>query len=113
VDNDTGLAVTDLTPAARTRVHGGITAHNRTDADRILTALREQRLPVCPVPGDISPGGPGAVTAPRPSPAGTTARPTTGAPARTAGPVPSRAVTRTSTSTTQSLQPGVDCREVK
>jgi protein phosphatase len=115
MDDDTGLAVTDLTPAARTRVRGGITAQDRTDADRILAALRDQRLPVCPVPANMPTGVPGAATttAPRPSSAGITAGPTTGAPARTTAPVPGTTSPRTSAPTTQSLQPGVDCREVK
>ena len=45
---DTGLAVADLTPAARSRVRGGITADDAADADRILDALRDQRLPRLP-----------------------------------------------------------------
>ena len=47
LDEDTGLAVADLTPAARSRVRGGITANDAQDADRILAALRDQRLPLC------------------------------------------------------------------
>ena len=48
LDQSTDLAVTDLTAAARSRVRGGITADDEQDAERILDALREQRLPVCP-----------------------------------------------------------------
>jgi serine/threonine protein phosphatase PrpC len=47
LDRDTGLALADLTPAARSRVRGGITADDPQDADRILDALRQQRLPLC------------------------------------------------------------------
>jgi len=47
LDEDTGLALADLTPAARSRVRDGIAATSAADADRILDALRDQRLPVC------------------------------------------------------------------
>ncbi|WP_138735554.1 PP2C family protein-serine/threonine phosphatase, partial [Modestobacter excelsi] len=47
LDEATGLATTDLTQAARSRVTGGITASDRDDAQRILTNLRDQRLPLC------------------------------------------------------------------
>jgi PPM family protein phosphatase len=113
-DDNTGLTVSDLTPAARTRVRGGITADDRTDANRILAALREQRLPVCQVPGALpSAGTVGSSTSPALPTPGTTARPTTGVPARTTVPAPTRTTPRTSAPTTDSLVPGVDCREVK
>ncbi|SDY23944.1 protein phosphatase [Modestobacter sp. DSM 44400] len=47
VESATTLVSTDLTPAARNRVAAGITADDRADAQRILDALRGQRLPVC------------------------------------------------------------------
>jgi protein phosphatase len=124
VDHDTGLAVGDLTPAARSRVRGGIPANNAADADRILTALRGQRLPLCtvaaasPTPATTSP----AATAgnPRttaPSAARTTTAPrTTGAPA-TGGPTTGTSTTAgsvpTAAESTDAPVPGVDCREVK
>ncbi|WP_138759853.1 PP2C family protein-serine/threonine phosphatase, partial [Modestobacter altitudinis] len=47
LDEATGLATTDLTQAARSRVTGGIDASDRDDAQRILDNLRDQRLPPC------------------------------------------------------------------
>jgi serine/threonine protein phosphatase PrpC len=104
-DSDSGLAVSDLTPAARTRVRGGITANDRADADRILSALRDQRLPICPMPGSLSPTSAATTSAARPTPTGTPARP--------ASPAPRSSAPRTSATPTETLQPGVDCREVK
>jgi serine/threonine protein phosphatase PrpC len=118
VDHDTGLAVGDLTPAARSRVRGGIPANNKADADRILTALRDQRLPLCTIaangttptttPPAATVAGPGSTTpaarstpAPRPSGAPATGAPTTGSTSPTAS------------QSTDSRVPGVDCREVK
>jgi protein phosphatase len=102
LDRDTGLALTDLTPAARTRVHGGITADDAADADRILAALRDQRLPPCRATGSTQPfpsasaPAPETTTAPLP----TTPAPGDGSPSPT---TPAR--------TTASSEPGVDCRE--
>ncbi|WP_448626220.1 PP2C family protein-serine/threonine phosphatase [Geodermatophilus sp. URMC 64] len=85
LDEATELLVTDLTPAARSRVRDGIEADDASDADRILSALREQRLPVC--------------------------RTSTG---KSSTPTPSRPATSpTATRTTSSAEPGVDCREEK
>jgi protein phosphatase len=124
VDHDTGLAVGDLTPAARSRVRGGIPANSKADADRILTALRDQRLPPCTVtPGSTTPApttpaatGPGARST-APSPAGSTPTPSpTGTPAAgtptTDGTSPT-ASESTASESTDSPVPGVDCREVK
>ena len=124
VDHDTGLAVGDLTPAARSRVRGGIPANDQADAARILTALRDQRLPLCTVPPESTPSTtPPAPTAPgprttapeprtaAPSPAGSsvtprpTGVPTTGTAAATTG--------STAPEPTDTPVPGVDCREVK
>ncbi|MGZ4548719.1 MAG: protein phosphatase 2C domain-containing protein [Blastococcus sp.] len=122
VDHDTGLAVADLTPAARTRVRGGITAQSRTDADRILMALRDQRLPICPpIGGSVSssatPASPAPTSSSAPagpaSPAGSTKPSATGAPATKSAPATGGATPTTSAQTTQSSEPGVDCREVK
>jgi protein phosphatase len=118
-DHTTDLAVQDLTPAARARVRGGITAHGATDTQRILDALREERLPVCPPPGGAT-----ATAAPT-IPGGTEARAST-SPARPsttprAGAAPTSAVAGIATSTapsseltsSASMRPGVDCREAK
>jgi PPM family protein phosphatase len=106
LEEDTGLPLTDLTPAARNRVRGGITADDRSHADRILEALRDQRLRVCPsterTPSPTSPApSPPSVAAPPAAPgvpAGTDAPAST-----TASPSPAR--------TTASSEPGVNCRE--
>jgi protein phosphatase len=99
LDRDTGLALTDLTPAARTRVHGGITAD---DANRILAALRDQRLPPCRATGSTQPSPPASAPAPETTaaPLPTTPAPGDGSPSPT---TPAR--------TTASSEPGVDCRE--
>lgn len=127
VDQDADLPVTDLTPAARNRVQGGITADDASDADRIVAALRDQRLPACrtaededagsaeptaPSPGTpvppadgAAPPAPGAVpTTAAPDPAGPGAQPTTPQSSPDAG---------TSAATTPSSRPGVDCREAE
>jgi len=105
VDEDTGLPLADLTPAARNRVRGGITANDSSDAARILDALREQRLPVCPSSSPPSssppatpsvPADPGSATAPT-----LPTVPTTTSASRSS----------TSTRTSASREPGVDCRE--
>jgi protein phosphatase len=129
VDHDTGLAVGDLTPAARSRVRGGIPANNKTDADRILTALRDQRLPLCTVaPTSGTPATTPATTpaaTPTPSaPAPTVPGPRTVAPStssaapRPTGAPPAASATTGSTgsiasASTDAQVPGVDCREVK
>jgi protein phosphatase len=119
LDNRTGLPLSDLTPAARTRVRGGITAASRNDADRILAALRNQRLPVCPTPADSSAATPATTTAPTPPVAGETPSPpgapvpTAAEPAPTSAPPTDGSTPTTSARTTQSSEPGVDCREMK
>jgi PPM family protein phosphatase len=115
VDRDTGLAVADLTSAARTRVRDGITADDGADADRILAALRDQRLPVCPTADQGTPGS-GSTTAASTSRAPTPASGSPAAPSTSPPPVASATssdVPSTSARTTQSSEPGVDCREVK
>jgi hypothetical protein len=112
LDQNTGLALADLTPAARSRVRGGITADDAADADRILAALREQRLPVCPsTAADGSTETPATTTAPRsPAAPSASAGPTpTGAPAQESA---GSATTGTSGRTATSSEPGEDCREV-
>ena len=102
MDDRTGLAVPDLTPAARSRVRGGITADDAQDADRILSALRAQRLPLCRTT-PATPSG-AATTAPAlPSDAAAT----TGT---AAAPNPADTSATTSARTVASPEPGVDCR---
>jgi protein phosphatase len=103
LDRATGMALTDLTPAARSRVRGGITANSGDDADRILAALRDQRLRPCPTTGSTQPSPSSSAAAPA----------TTSAPQPTV-PAPSDATPSPTTParTTASSEPGVDCREV-
>jgi protein phosphatase len=107
LDADTGLQLADLTPAARNRVQGGITANDPQDADRILDALREQQLPVCPPPRSDATDS----ATPSSTPAAPTSPPA--APPATAAPAPATtsAPPATSDRTTASSEPGVDCRE--
>jgi PPM family protein phosphatase len=133
LDEETSLAVGDLTPAARSRVRGGITADDAADADRILSALRDQRLPVCRTIEVLPEGGAPATSAEATSPAAPTGSPAptgsaapnqdaTPPPATSAAPAPTGTAPRTpapeepttsaSPRTTLSGEPGVTCREV-
>jgi len=103
MDRATGMPLTDLTPAARSRVRGGITANDEGDADRILAALRVQRLPLCPATGPSQPS-------PTPSPAPAPEATAVPQPTET-GPDGSSAAPSTSARTTASSEPGVDYRE--
>jgi serine/threonine protein phosphatase PrpC len=113
LDEATGLATTDLTQAARSRVTGGITASDRDDAQRILTNLRDQRLPLCrTTPSTAS----STSSAPAPAPTEPTppVDPAVSAAPPTPAPTPSPATTTssaTSTGPSRSGTPGVDCRE--
>jgi PPM family protein phosphatase len=110
LDRATSLALTDLTPAARSRVRGGITADDANDADRILAALRDQRLPLCRTTGSTQPA---PTTSSAPAPEATAAPGATAAPeAPVPAPDGSTAAPSTSARTTASSEPGVDCREV-
>jgi serine/threonine protein phosphatase PrpC len=111
MDQATGLATTDLTQAARSRVAGGIDASDRDDAERILSNLRDQRLPPCraasstaastsSTPADATPAPP---SSPPADPAATVP------PVITPTTTPSPATT--STGQSRSGEPGVDCRE--
>jgi PPM family protein phosphatase len=102
LDQETGLAVSDLTPAARTRARGGITATDADDADRILAALRAQRLPLCRTT---------SASQPAPSSSAAVAAPTDGPVPATSAPEDSIPSPTTSARTTASSEPGVDCRE--
>lgn len=105
LDHDTGLAVADLTPAARNRVRGGITADDAADAQRILSALRDQRLPLCRTTGASGSTQATPSTSPAPTP-------DAGAPAPTETPAVEPTPTpTTSERTTASSVPGENCRE--
>ncbi|WP_369140224.1 PP2C family protein-serine/threonine phosphatase [Modestobacter versicolor] len=109
LDHATGLATTDLTQAARSRVAGGIDASDRADAERILANLRDQRLEPCRTSSSTP-----ATTSAAPSDAVPT---DVTDPAATAAPVPSTPTTASPTGSTTSAgssgsgEPGVDCRE--
>jgi protein phosphatase len=106
LDRDAGLPLTDLTKAARNRVRHGITADDAGDADRILAALRDQRLPLCRT-ATPTPSPPASETpVPTTPPAGEVVPTTEPPPADGTSAAPS-----TSTRTTTSPEPGVDCRE--
>ncbi|TFV72913.1 serine/threonine-protein phosphatase [Blastococcus sp. CT_GayMR19] len=112
LDRSTDLPVTDLTAAARSRVRGGITADDEQDAERILAALGEQRLPVCRTPGTPEASAsatPSSAPAPLPSAPADPAVP--GAPATTAAPDATTSASPTPARTPASSEPGVDCRE--
>jgi protein phosphatase len=104
LDGDAALPVGDLTSAARSRVRAGITATDSADADRILAALRDQRLPLCRTTSSTPSPGTGAAPSSPALPSDTA-----GAPAPTAGPT-SESPTATSARTTESSEPGVNCR---
>ena len=59
VETRTGLAVSDLTPAAHSQVVSGITAENEADANAIVGRLRQERKPLCqPTPSSSAPPSP-------------------------------------------------------
>jgi hypothetical protein len=115
LDRDTDLPVTDLTPAARNRVQGGITADDADHAARIVSALRDQRLEPCAAAEDEEPAA-SATPTPTPAPGALPSAPAVpGAPTSTpqAGTPETSAGTSTSAATTSSSRPGVDCREAE
>jgi serine/threonine protein phosphatase PrpC len=111
LDENTSMTMGDLTAAARNRVRGGITADDRDDADRILGALRDQRLPVCHTTGSA----PSTPASPPPTAPASPSLPTDGAvvPTVPSDPVQEGTSSAPSTSarTTASSEPGVNCRE--
>src|SRR5688572_24699495 len=116
LDQSTDLAVTDLTAAARSRVRGGITADDEQDAERILDALRDQRLPVCPTAPRTTASTPTTSSAPPADPAAPPADPAAppadpAAPTTTAAPDDTTSAPTTTARTPPSSEPGVDCRE--
>jgi protein phosphatase len=111
LDRSTSMTLADLTPAARNRVRGGITADDASDADRILDALRAQRLPVCRSTGSTE-------SSPTPTPSAPSSE-TAGAPLPTesapgdSSPTPTTSSPTTPSRTTTSSEPGADCREAE
>nr|WP_204261419.1 PP2C family serine/threonine-protein phosphatase [Blastococcus saxobsidens] len=113
LERGTDLAVSDLTAAARTRVRGGITADDSGHADRILDALRDQRLPVCRTGASGSAQAtPSALPSEPPADGAAPQEPVPGEPALTEPPAPDATATASSSArTTTSSEPGVNCRE--
>jgi PPM family protein phosphatase len=114
LDEATGLATTDLTQAARSRVTGGITASDRDDAQRILTNLRGRRLPLCrTTPSTASSTSSAPVPSPTPEPTPPVDPAVSAAPPTpTLAPSPATTTSSaTSTGPSRSGTPGVDCRE--
>jgi protein phosphatase len=110
VDQATDLAVSDLTPDYRSRVRDGIEAMDSDDAARILSTLRDHRLPLCRPAGKDEPT---PTTGASPS----TALPPGTLPSDTAATVPgfppptTETTTAAPTTRTSSAEPGVNCRE--
>ncbi|MDT4926333.1 MAG: family protein phosphatase [Pseudonocardiales bacterium] len=50
VDKVTDLRVNDLNPSVRAQVRDGINASSRVNAEQIVAALRDQKMPPCPSP---------------------------------------------------------------
>jgi serine/threonine protein phosphatase PrpC len=106
LEQSTDLAITDLTAAARSRVRGGITADDEQHAERILDALRDQRLPVCTTASRSTGSAPATPSEPPADPA------VPGGPATTAAPDDTSSASTTPARTPSPSEPGVDCREV-
>ncbi|SDO04964.1 PP2C family serine/threonine-protein phosphatase [Geodermatophilus sp. DSM 45219] len=111
----TDLPVADLTPAGASKVQRGIEATDAEHAERIVSMLREQRLPLCPVEEDVAPS-PAVPTPAPPSPAplpDAGAAPTSAAPSAVPTPAAPTTAEPTPTRATPTLEPGVDCREAR
>jgi protein phosphatase len=107
----TDLPVADLTPAGASKVQRGIEATDAEHAQRIVSSLLGQRLPLCPTEEDAEPEPPAPTTAPAPTPPPTP----DGAAPTDAAAVPPEPTTPAPTSqrATATQEPGVDCREPK
>jgi serine/threonine protein phosphatase PrpC len=111
LDEATGLATTDLTQAARSRVTGGIDASDRDDAQRILANLRDQQLPPCrTAPSSASSTSAAEITPAVPAPLDPAAPPAA-EPTLSTAPTSEATPPATSTGPSRSAEPGVDCRE--
>jgi hypothetical protein len=113
VSDVTDLSVADLTPAGASKVQRGIDANDAAHAERIVSMLREQRLPLCPAVEDDPEPSLASPTAP-PSASPSTVPDADAAPT-SAAPTPSAPTTSAPTSqrATATLEPGVDCREAQ
>ncbi len=112
VTQNSDIKVNDLNVAAQNQVESGITAHSLNDAQRIVSTLRDQRLPVCPRSAADAPSGTPTATpsAATPHPAATaTARPTGKSTARSS-PHPTPTHKPTPPAPTHVFVPGVNCR---
>jgi PPM family protein phosphatase len=107
VSDVTEVAVDDLTPADANKVRRGIEATDGAHADRIVAMLRQQSLPVCPAPRIEDGAASSTTTPPPPADAIEPTDPTAPQP-----PLPEPTPTPpTSAAPTETLEPGVDCRE--
>ncbi|NEK60151.1 serine/threonine-protein phosphatase [Geodermatophilus sabuli] len=118
VSTVTDLAVEDLTPADASKVRRGIEADDGDHADRIITMLRDQRLPVCPSAdddaGDSSTSASASASPTSSSPpAPDGGLPPLPEPLDPSGSVVPGDATSTPERTTTPPEPGVDCREAK
>jgi protein phosphatase len=117
----TNLQLTDLQPAARSRVRDGITADTPTDAENIVGRLRDQQLPLC---SDLEAAAASSAAAsasasaasasaasptPVPPADGSPTPAPPGVPALSSS--PTTAAPTTSARPTRTFEPGVDCRE--
>jgi protein phosphatase len=110
VYKNTDLVVKDLQPAVRSQVQDGITAHNESDAEQIVTRLHDQLLPICrlqlPTPS----------TTPAPSATRSSARASTKTTAKTSPKPTAKSSTRASATPTATVtpaptpEPDVNCR---
>ncbi|MEN3359915.1 MAG: family protein phosphatase [Mycobacteriales bacterium] len=109
VVNTSNLWLDDLQQVARRQVESGIGAANRAEADRILSNLDGQTLPMCQSPLTPTP-------TPTPTPTRTTPKSTAKPPARppakkTTPPRTTPPATTVTPSPTEQPIPGQDCRE--
>ncbi len=115
LDSSTGLASADLTQAARSRVRAGITAGDRADAERILSNLRSQQLPLCRGRSATTTASSTSSAEATPTAEATTSAEPTEGTAPTDGAAPTDTTPSSPPSTTGSAsrtgEPGVDCRE--
>jgi protein phosphatase len=110
VYKNTDLVVKDLQPAVRSQVQDGITAHNESDAEQIVTRLHDQLLPICrlqlPTPS----------TTPAPSATRSSARASTKTTAKTSPKPTAKSSPRASATPTATVtpaptpEPDVNCR---
>jgi protein phosphatase len=115
-EQGTDLLVSDLTEAARSKVESGIEARSADHAQQIVASLMDSRLRPCTSTPDSTDKGTttsSAPTIPSTVPGGGTAALPTGAITDTLpGGAGGATTAPTTASTAETLEPGVDCREV-